>query len=110
MKHVTQICFLLLLITSFNTSAAMRCGHVLVDVGDHKIDVLKKCGEPTLTERRTRIVGQELHHPGRTLDISQYEEIIIDEWTYNFGPRKLMQFLRFENNILKEIDDLGYGY
>lgn len=108
MKYSSLTLFLLL--SSLNVSAAMRCGTVIVDVGDHKIDVLKKCGEPMLTERRTRIVGQELHHPGWTLDINQYEEIIIDEWTYNFGPYKLMQYLRFENGILKEIDDLGYGY
>lgn len=109
MKLLLPILLVLQLATT-DVAAAMRCGNVIVEVGDHKINVLKKCGEPVLTERRTRIVGQELHHPGRTLDINQYEEIIIDEWIYNFGPRKLMQYLRFENNILMEIDDLGYGY
>ncbi len=91
-------------------AAAMRCGSKLVDIGDHQIDVLARCGEPTLTERRTRIRGEEFHYPRRTLDIDQYEEIIVDEWIYNFGPRYFMRSLIFENGILKEINRLGYGY
>jgi hypothetical protein len=102
----------LLLLLSFPQSSfpALRCGRLLVNVGDHQMDVLQKCGNPAMTEQRTRVVGEELHHPGRTLDIEKYEEVIIDEWIYNFGPRHLKQYLRFENGILKEIRNLGYGY
>jgi hypothetical protein len=36
--------------------------------------------------------------------------IIIHEWRYNFGPNRLMRYLRFENGILKAIESIGRGY
>ncbi|MGR9101323.1 MAG: DUF2845 domain-containing protein [Gammaproteobacteria bacterium] len=89
---------------------ALRCQGKVVDIGDYKVEVLQKCGEPAWTERRYGTEGSRLHHPGRTLDIDQYEEIVIDEWTYNFGPRRFMRLLMFENGVLKEIIKLDYGY
>ena len=52
MQDSWWIAFLLaaVIILSPHASAAMRCGNDLVDVGDSKIEVLKKCGEPTLKE------------------------------------------------------------
>lgn len=89
---------------------ALRCGRLLVEIGDHKIDVLRKCGPPTTQDRRTGVVGEKFRFPRRTLDVEKYEEVVIDEWVYNFGPRQFMQYLRFENGILKKISDLNYGY
>jgi hypothetical protein len=37
-------------------------------------------------------------------------EIVIEEWTYNFGPRRLMQLVRFENGFVADMDQLGYGF
>jgi hypothetical protein len=37
------------------------------------------------------------------------QPIAIDEWLYNFGSTRFMQFLHFENGQLKSIKDLGYG-
>ncbi|WP_031434719.1 DUF2845 domain-containing protein [Methylomarinum vadi] len=110
MKSTTPALLLFLLCMANASSAAMRCGRMLVDIGDHQIDVLHKCGYPAMMDRRTRIVGEEFHHPRRTLDLEKQEEIVIDEWIYNFGPRYFMQSLIFENGILKEIRRLGYGY
>lgn len=109
-KYFSCSLVMVLILAYANTSWALRCGRKIVSIGDHKIDVQKKCGLPVLTERRTKIVGETLHHPGRTLDIEKYREIVVDEWTYNFGSRNFMQLLRFENGFLTEIEDLGYGY
>lgn len=89
---------------------AMRCGHQLVKVGDYKGEVLEKCGEPDSVEERTAIRGSRLRHPYGSLEIDQFEEVTIEEWIYNFGPRKLQQYLEFENGQLKVIRDLGRGY
>lgn len=89
---------------------AMRCGHKLVRVGDHKTDVLAKCGEPDDVEERTAVRGTRLRHPYGALEIDQFEEVVIEEWTYNFGSRKFQQLLEFENGELKNIQELGYGY
>ncbi len=37
-------------------------------------------------------------------------EVVVEEWTYNFGPRRLMRVIRFENGLVTSIRQLGYGY
>jgi hypothetical protein len=101
---------LALSLCSFNAGSAMRCGHKLVELGDYKGDVLALCGEPESVETRTKIVSSTLHHPHRTLDLQQYEEIQIEEWVYNLGSSRLQRYLRFENGELKEIKSLGRGH
>ncbi|WP_168204049.1 DUF2845 domain-containing protein [Aliikangiella coralliicola] len=38
------------------------------------------------------------------------QEIQIEEWTYDFGPRRLVQKVRFVDGIAVEITSLGYGF
>ncbi|MGR9053711.1 MAG: DUF2845 domain-containing protein [Gammaproteobacteria bacterium] len=109
--------FILLMLVVSNTAAAtattsqsFRCGQRLVEIGDHKTDVLEKCGNPDYKDRRTEIDGSRFRYPRGTLEIDKFEEVVVDEWLYNFGPTKFKQLLLFENGILKEIRDLGYGY
>ncbi len=113
MRHLSLalLLFLFLLIRPPDVSASMRCGRLLVSVGDHQAEVLQKCGFPALTDRRISTVVQDYsYRPGWRSGIEEYREIVIDEWIYNFGPRQFMRHLRFENGILKEIRELGYGY
>lgn len=107
-SHLLLLLFFLTL--SNGSLAAMRCGNLLVDIGDYKADVLRICGSPATKERYYGVRGQELRDPGNTLEFNRYDQIVIDEWIYNFGPRRLQQYLRFENGVLKEIRSLGYGY
>lgn len=96
----------------FSTAAdafAFRCGRKIVEIGDHKSDVLQICGEPEFTEQRRGIAGSRFRYPRGTLSIDRYEEVVIDEWIYNFGPTKFKQILWFENGYLIETDHLGYG-
>lgn len=102
--------FILLLLLVSNDALALRCGHLLVEVGDHKLDVLDKCGEPNFVDRRIGFRGNRLRHPYGALEIDQFEEVEIEEWVYDFGPRRLRQQLTFENNILKQINNLDYGH
>ncbi len=92
-----------------NNAHAFRCGHELVRIGDHKLDVLDKCGEPATVDRRSGIRGSRLRHPYGALQLEQFEEVEIEEWIYNFGPRRFREYLRFENGILKDIEQLDYG-
>lgn len=101
---------LILSLYAFNAAAAMRCGRKLVQLGDFKNEVIARCGEPESIETRTKIVGSTLHHPRRTLDIQEYEEIQVEDWIYNFGSSRLQYYLRFENGELKEIESLGRGH
>ncbi len=107
MKIVIMVLGLLLMTTD---AWALRCGRELVHKGDHKADVLYKCGEPDWTDERYVVRGNRLRHPYGALESSEFEEILIEEWIYNFGPRSFKQFLQFENGILKDIRKLDYGF
>ncbi len=101
---------------------ALRCGGKLVGAGAPQGKVLKYCGEPEAVQIRSvyraglprrqlrRRVGttrpeQELLYADRA-----YVEVLVEEWTYNFGPRRLMRVIRFENGLVTSIRQLGYGY
>ncbi len=114
---------LLLLFAASEPALALRCGSKLVNDGDHKAKVLKHCGEPVAIEVRRIVRGGLLHRhadqrasgiarPRESLLAHQpvYVEVIIEEWTYNFGPRKLMRVISFENGLVRGIRQLGYGY
>ncbi|MGJ0430567.1 DUF2845 domain-containing protein [Methylobacter sp.] len=90
--------------------AGFRCGNLIVEIGDHESKVFERCGEPEYMEERIGYRGQRLRHPGGSLEIEGYEQVIIHEWIYNFGPSRLKERLLFENGILKEINDLERGY
>ncbi|GAB4262913.1 MAG: hypothetical protein Kow0065_13670 [Methylomicrobium sp.] len=98
----------LILVASSN-AWAFRCGQWVVQTGDHITDVHEKCGEPDYIDKRWGMSGNRFRYPRGTLEIENYEEIAIEEWIYNFGPRRLKQQLIFENGILKTIRSLGYG-
>lgn len=72
---------------------SLRCGPKLVSVGDNKLDVLSKCGEPDMREKITGLYG------------SQVEE----EWIYNLGSGDFMYTLTFEGGALKSIARGGRG-
>lgn len=104
-----KLALLLCLLCIATDALAFRCGHELVQVGDHKWDVLEKCGDPERVDQRIAVRGSRLRHPYGALEENRYEEVVIDEWIYNFGPRKFKQFLLFENGVLTKIQNLDYG-
>ncbi|WNG38498.1 DUF2845 domain-containing protein [Archangium minus] len=92
-------------------AATLRCGNNLVADGASKSDVLLKCGEPMAKESRTESVGEKTRQ--KTEDSSTTTERVvqktIEEWTYNFGPQRLMQVAVFENGRLVDVKSGGYG-
>ncbi len=108
---------LCLLLLASQSAHALRCGSKLVKEGMSESEVIALCGEPA--ERRDlglRQVPYVDRHGKRGLlgrpSIDGYfvEDIRVTQLVYNFGPRKLMQRLRFENSVLVEIEAIGYGY
>lgn len=76
----------------------MRCGSKLVTTGDTLYDVRGRCGEPAFTTRRVEYRTVSGFAPGA--GASRTLEVVIDEWTYDFGPRKFVQHLIFEQGYL----------
>ena len=96
-----------------------RCGNRIVAEDMHEAEVRRACGAPTTMRHighalrnvdvpiKTRHGGWTTQHfPGYTFA----QEVVITEYVYNFGPRKLMRRLVFEGGILVSIESLGYGY
>lgn len=100
---------------------AFRCGSKLVKDGMHEAQVVAVCGEPT-TMRNLGVAVRYYdyrYRRGTSPGWSTYErpgygnlaqEVIITEYVYNFGPRKLMRRLVFEGGVLITIESIGYGY
>jgi hypothetical protein len=102
---------------------AFRCGSRLVSRGDPQAKVRNFCGDPAgMQERiiyrsgRTRapITSELPPGVGDRNEVVAYDrslvEVVVEEWTYNLGPRKLMRLVRFENGFVTEVKTLGYGY
>lgn len=50
------------------------------------------------------------HHREVELRHETVREIQIEEWIYNFGPRRLIQKVTFIDGIAVRIESQGYGY
>jgi len=86
----------------------------------HEVQVRRACGEPTTMRhigRTLRNINMPIenhygggwtarHFPGYGFS----QEVVITEYVYNFGPRKLMRRLLFEGGVLVSVETLGYGY
>lgn len=122
MKQPTLLLLLLSLLFS-RPVFALRCGNLLVELGNYKQMVMNKCGEPesidSHIERRAVSNSEGLSQyygnnasSGINYGQQQYLEIdvVVDEWLYNFGRNRFQQLLRFENGKLIEIRELEYGH
>ena len=86
-------------------SASMRCGQTIISDGDSRFVVLSRCGEPAMKEARTVVVREKLDPRNERL-----VEKLIEEWTYNFGPYRLIQIVVLENGTVVDVKSGGYGY
>jgi len=117
------ICGLLLIAPP---ASALRCGSKLIGDGAPQGKVLKYCGEPESVQARSILragfpryrVRNRIGRIGTSTNADRellfadraYVEVQVEEWTYNFGPRRLMRVIRFENGLVTAINQLGYGY
>ena len=89
----------------------LRCGSRLVTRGDHAVKLLKFCGEPAAV--RSWVIERGVVDLDRRLlrhSLGFVEEVLVEEWTYNFGPTRLMRQVRIENGIVRSVESLGYGF
>ncbi len=93
-------------------ASALSCGNRLVVVGDSAAEVRGVCGEPmsmmTRTETRTQFVAGTVPGGGSAGQVISVT-VQIDTWVYDFGRRRFMEELIFENGVLIRMRSLGYG-
>lgn len=85
-------------------AAGLRCGTRLVGDGDRPSEVRSKCGEPADKQLRTELVHV------RVSDVEERVRVkTVEEWTYDFGPHRLVQTIVFEDGHLVDVRSGGYG-
>lgn len=99
-------CILALVICClFGTQAyaeSMRCQTDIVQVGDTKADVVRKCGQPQFTDTFCEKTQRRfLKNDGTAGFIEDCENI--DIWTYNPGAGQFWTHLYFEKGKLREM-------
>ena len=120
MKPAALIFVLIGVLLASSPAHAFRCGNRIVAENMHEAEVRRACGDPT-TMRHIGRALRNINVPIRTRPApgwssSRYPgyefttEVIVTEYVYNFGPRKLMRRLIFEGGVLVSIESLGYGY
>ncbi|AKQ70315.1 hypothetical protein A176_007227 [Myxococcus hansupus] len=94
-------------------AASLRCGRALVSDGALKSEVLAKCGEPEAKGFRTVTdsAGSVTPNPNTGGVTTERRSVSreYEEWTYNFGTRRLIQVVTFENGRLIDVQSAGYG-
>lgn len=120
-KSLTTTAIVVTALLIAESAHAFRCGTKIVRDGMHEQQVLAICGQPASVRhlgytiraydlgfrRRVSPGFSELYNPGYGY-LSQ--EVVVTEYVYNFGPRKLMRRLIFEGSVLVTIETIGYGY
>ncbi len=97
-----------LILTGLTPVWALRCGKDLISVGDRRMEVLHSCGEPDFVDSWEESRSGHFYYFGHWYPNT--ETMVIEEWSYNFGPSRFIRILRFENGRLENIETSGYGF
>jgi hypothetical protein len=128
MSLVGTVTTALLLLLVADPALAFRCQTRLVTEGDPQAKVRRFCGEPTSIQQRIVYRSGIALRPSREIVVSSATselrvareelalhersvvEVVIEEWLYNLGPNQLMRLVVFENGLVRDVRQLGYGY
>ena len=91
MRITSGLVFAILLGLTSSPAYGFRCGTSLVQVGDTKLQVLQKCGEPTFKE------------------LVKTDGFIVEKWYYDCGAVRFIQILTFSGGSLQTLETGDYG-
>jgi hypothetical protein len=83
----------------------LDCNGGIVSVGDSRVDLLAKCGEPDAKDQHYEEISERLDSVTKRKLI-----VAVDVWTYNYGPSQLIRIVTMKNGRIAEIQAGGYGY
>lgn len=83
----------------------LTCDGRIVVIGSRMEEVSDRCGPPAWQQRL-----YDTPVADAATDLSGAQLSIIDEWIYNFGPDRLIRFLRFREGRLVGVRTDGYGF
>ena len=104
---------LLLLGAGRARAESIRCDGGIVSTGDTKLDLLGKCGEPSLVEvqyeeRQDWAAGDPPWDGVAPVGAGRLS-LSVERWTYNFGASAFLQFVTVEGGRVMRIERGGYG-
>ena len=84
---------------------SLRCSGGISEVGDSRLAVLYRCGEPLLRDTYCAPVFyggtvQAVPAPWATFAVPC---LLVDEWVYDRGPGQLIATVRFRNGVVQSI-------
>ena len=94
----------------------MRCKERLVSNGDPQYVVQERCGPPDAVSQRMeqrRVVDYISIPCGNSVcsrAVERSVDVLVEEWTYDFGKRRFLQFVQFVNGRVDRVVSGGYGY
>lgn len=94
----------------------LSCKDRLVKLGSSQYDVSALCGPPDGMQQRSemRPVRRQVRVPcaaGMCLTvIDDAVQVLVEEWVYDFGTQRFLQYLTFEGGTLIRVKAGGYGH
>src|SRR5512143_2221470 len=85
---------------------SIRCPGGIVQTGDSKLDLLAKCGRPSLVEDQERERGAFDARNG----VARRVIAPVDVWTYDFGRSQFVQVVRLVKGRVTTIERGSWGY
>jgi hypothetical protein len=100
---------------------SLSCDGRIVSSGDSRYDVRSVCGEPDdISQRveyrtiRGRVSGPCARDSSGKLRCAgtreEVVEVVIDEWIYDFGKNRFIEYLTFEQGHLLSVKEGSYGH
>lgn len=102
MKVVFGIACLLLISSHSAQAESLRCHGDIVEIGDAKVDVYRKCGEPVLKDSYCEKTPVRIKLADGSFDTLERCENV-DAWTYNPGKGQFWTNLYFSEGKLREM-------
>jgi hypothetical protein len=87
---------------------SLRCAGGIVSTNDARIDLLAKCGPPALRDRRVDDRWSVRGDKGGAA-VGRRISIVIEEWSYDFGPNAFTALVRLENGRIVDVVRGTYG-
>jgi hypothetical protein len=108
-KKIPLFILLFIFLSSVNAFGAFKCGQELINVGDDKMEVLLKCGEPSFSELTSMESGRRYGEDLRFGSNSRRTTYFVEKWFYNCGPHHFIRILTFRNGRVRDIETGFYG-
>jgi hypothetical protein len=93
------------------TAQSLRCDGKIISEGASRAEVAALCGDPVQVDQKS-VYYRPIASTGNQANprAASAVEVQVEVWTYNFGPNRLMQRIRFEDGLVVRIESLGYGH